>query len=149
MFQQDNNIYNSQYDCINHNISMGNKLFCTFSRIEQLEGLISSLPQTYSILYNKIFILYIKETDEYAVTYNIENGNTNSIPINTISLHRNKLSNTLYSINSLNELIKLLNNGILDINYKVNWDDYRNSILITQQGQFKKLNTKIHKIVEL
>ena len=39
-------------------------------------------------------------------TYNVEQGNTKDIPSNTIMVHRKKDSNTLYTINALNELIK-------------------------------------------
>jgi len=38
---------------------------------------------------------------------------------NTISLHRKKITNTLYTINALNELIKTINNGVLDTKYQV------------------------------
>jgi len=31
----------------------------------------------------------------------------------------------------------------------VEWQHYKNSILLTQEGQFKQLNTKIFKIIEI
>ena len=68
---------------------------------------------------------------------------------NTILLHRKKESNTLYTINSLNLLIKSLNEGILDTSYRVNWPDYRNTVLLTQGDDLKKLSTKIFKIVTI
>jgi hypothetical protein len=40
--------------------------------------------------------------------------------LNTILVHRKKETNTLYTINALNELIKKLNGGVVDIAYKVN-----------------------------
>ena len=49
----------------------------------------------------------------------------------------------------LNELIKKLNEGVVDINYKVNWQHYRNCILLTQHNELKQLNTKIYSIIEL
>jgi hypothetical protein len=81
-------------------------------------------------------------------TYNIEieGPNTKILP-NTILLHRKKESNTLYTINALNTLIKSLNNGVLDNKFMVNWPDYRNSILLTQGDDLRRLNTSIHKIV--
>jgi hypothetical protein len=93
--------------------------------------------------------LYVKSTGEYALTYNVENGNMAFIPSNTILVHRNKATNTLYTINALNELIKSLNGGIVDMSYRVEWQHYKNSILLTQEGQFKQLNTKIFKIIEI
>ena len=100
-------------------------------------------------MYNKMFVLHIKSNDEYVVTYNVDQGNVSSIPDNTILVHRKKDSNTLYTINALNELIKRLNGGVVDSRYRVNWQHYRNTILLTQQNELKELKTKIHKIIEL
>jgi hypothetical protein len=96
-----------------------------------------------------MFVLHIKSNDEYVVTYNVDQGNVSSIPDNTILVHRKKDSNTLYTINALNELIKRLNGGVVDSRYRVNWQHYRNTILLTQQNELKELKTKIHKIIEL
>ena len=89
-----------------------------------------------------------QESEEYMCTYNIEieGPNTKILP-NTILLHRKKESNTLYTINALNTLIKSLNNGVLDNKFMVNWHDYKNSILLTQGDDLRRLNTSIHKIV--
>ena len=54
---------------------------------------------------------------------------SNTILDNTILLHRKKDSNTLYTINALNDLIKSLNGGIIDTSFKVDWQDYKNCIL--------------------
>ena len=59
-------------------------------------------------MYNKIFVLEVKDNNEFVLTYNIEMSNLASIPENTILVHRKKESNTLYTINALNELIKKL-----------------------------------------
>jgi hypothetical protein len=72
---------------------------------------------------------------------------SNTILDNTILLHRKKDSNTLYTINALNDLIKELNGGILDMKYKVNWSEYRNCILLTTGGELKRLDTKVHDIL--
>jgi hypothetical protein len=100
-------------------------------------------------MYNKMFVLFVKSTNEYVLTYNVDQGNVNIIPENTILVHRKKETNSLYTINALNELIKRLNDGVVDISYKVNWQHYRNCILLTQHNELKQLNTKVHSIVEL
>jgi len=100
-------------------------------------------------MYKKMFVLYVKSTDEYVVTYNVEQGNVSDIPENTILVHRKKDTNTLYTINALNELIKKLNGGVVDPKYMVSWQHYRNCILLTNHNELKQLNTKIYKIVEL
>ena len=128
--------------------SLMNKLFCTFAKKELLDERLQEINKEYKILYNKIFVLASPESDEYMCTYNIEieGPNTKILP-NTILLHRKKDSNTLYTINALNTLIKTLNNGVLDNKFVVNWADYRNAILLTQGEDLRKLNTSIHKIV--
>lgn len=138
------------YDANNVNIKdLNNKLFCTFTSGEELDELVSELSTVYTIMYNKMFVLFVKSTNEYVVTYNVDQGNVNTIPENTILVHRKKETNTLYTINALNELIKKLNDGVVDMSYRVNWPHYRNSILLTQHNELKQLNTKVFKIIEL
>ena len=88
--------------------SMNNRLFCTFTTLADLDELIFGLSKKYVIMYDKMFVLHIKSNNEYVVTYNVDQGNVNDIPENTILVHRKKESNTLYTINALNELIKRL-----------------------------------------
>jgi len=130
-------------------INMTNKLFCTFTNLDNIDDTVENIKNSYTIMYDKIFVLYIKSIDEYTITYNIDQSNMSSIPYNTILVHRKKESNTLYTINALNELIKTLNSGVVDSRFPINWQHYRNSILLTNQGDLKQLNTKIYKIVEL
>ena len=100
-------------------------------------------------MYNKIFVLHIKSNDEYVCTYNIDQGNVNSLPPGTIMVHRKKDTNTLYTINALNELIKRLNGGVVDTKFPIDWQHYRNTVLLTQHDELKQLKTKIHRIIEL
>jgi len=149
ILQNNNNMYWG-YDFEPPNtIDVNNKLFATFTSLQDLDTLIDSIKSLYSIMYNKMFVLYVKSTDEYVVTYNVEQGNVNSIPTNTILVHRKKDSNTLYTINALNDLIKKLNGGVVDPTFRVNWQHYKNCILLTNHNELKQLNTKIYKIVEL
>jgi hypothetical protein len=129
--------------------SMNNRLFCTFTTLDELDNLVESLSSQYVIMYNKMFALQVKSNNEYVVTYNVDQGNINDIPENTILVHRKKESNTLYTINALNELIKKLNGGVVDTKFPISWQHYRNCILLTQHNEIKQLNTKIHKIIEL
>ena len=127
-----------------------NKLFCTFSSKNELEVTLETIQNQYKILFNKIFVLYIESTDEYVCTYNVDSVNmSNSLLENTILLHRKKESNTLYTINALNDLIKSLNGGTLDTSYIIDWNEYKNCILLTHSGDLRKLDTKIYKIINL
>ncbi len=150
-FEEVLDIYKVEYDndnFINLN-DLNNKLFCTFVRLEEIDAKVEELSSTYSIMYNKMFVLHIKSNNEYVITYNVDQGNVNEIPENTILVHRKKDTNTLYTINALNELIKKLNGGVVDTKFPINWKHYRNCILLTQHNELKQLNTKIHQIIEL
>jgi hypothetical protein len=148
-----NTIFMASYDFDNIVINemTGNKLFCTFIEHDKLQETVNTLTKKYTILYNKVFVLASPDTEELILTYNIDIVNTNSqnALANTILLHRKKESNTLYTINALNALIKELNKGILDTNYRVNWVDFRNTILLTQDGGLRTVHTKIHTIIEI
>ena len=127
---------------------LANKLFCTFTTKEDLESTVDTIKDQYQILFNKIFVLFVESTNEYVCTYNVDSFNMSSTILdNTILLHRKKESNTLYTINALNDLIRSLNSGELDTNYRVNWQDYKNCILLTTGGELKKLDTKVHEIL--
>ena len=45
--------------------------------------------------------------------------------------------------------LKSLNNGVLDKSYSVNWNNYKNCILLVQAEGFKKIDTKIQEIINL
>ena len=131
------------------NDDMSNKLFCTFATEDSLDSVLQEVQERYKIIYNKIFVLYSKSQDEYICTYNVDFGNVSTFLENTILVHRKKESNTLYTINALNTLIKELNEGVLDTNFRINWPDYKNCILLTKGPELKRVNTKLYKIVEL
>jgi len=96
-----------------------------------------------------MFVLFVKSTNEYVITYNVDQGNVSNIPLNTILVHRKKETNTLYTINALNDLIKRLNGGVVDTTFRIDWQHYRNCILLTQNGEIKQLNTKVSRIIDL
>jgi len=147
------NMYNPQYDVITDlnllELNSNNKLFCTFTDPKNLDVLIEDIKAKYSIIYNKMFVLEIIGKEEYVITYNVEHANVSYIPENTILVHRKKESNTLYTINALNELIKKLNGGVVDTKFAINWNHYKNCILLTQHNELNQLNTKIFKIIEI
>ena len=137
------------FDTFDNISSMNNRLFCTFTQLDDLDTLIYEVSNSYDILYKKIFVLQVKSNEEYVITYNVDQGNISSIPKNTILVHRKKETNTLYTINALNTLIKSLNNGIVDTKFPIDWQHYKNCILLTQHNELKQLNTKIYKIINL
>ena len=143
------NRFDYDIDPITLNEDMSNKLFCTFATEETLESVLENIQERYKIIYNKIFVLYSKSLNEYICTYNVDFGNVGTFIDNTILVHRKKESNTLYTINALNTLIKELNEGVLDTSYRINWSDFRNCVLLTKGPDLKRINTKLFKIIEL
>ena len=144
-------MYN-QYDfdtSLDFTSMVNNRLFCTFTPLVDLDSLVEFLSGRYDIMYKKMFVLHVKSNNEYVVTYNVDQGNVNDIPENTILVHRKKETNTLYTINALNELIKKLNNGVVDVKFPIDWQHYKNCIMLTQHNEIKQLNTKIYKIIDL
>ena len=137
------------FDEFSYNTDMSNKLFCTFTAREDLDELLDTIKSSYIILYDKIFVLECEDQEEYICTYNVDFHNVGDFLENTILVHRKKYTNTLYTINALNELIKELNDGYLDKRFMVDWEDHRNSVLLTKDYKLQILKTKLHSIVEL
>jgi hypothetical protein len=62
----------------------------------------------------------------------------------TITINRKKDSETLYSINALNALIREQNNGVLDKTYRVDWGQFANRLLLTNRdGSFRSIEIKL------
>jgi|TARA_B110000977_G_scaffold182725_1_gene244646 hypothetical protein len=131
---------------------MRTQLLCTFTTQHNLEQSIRDITKNFKIVFDKIYVLQNEDrTKELICTYNVdreEKIDFNAVN-NTISLHRKKITNTLYTINALNELIKTINNGVLDTNYQIEWDTYKNMILISNKEGLQKIPTRILKIIEL
>ena len=131
---------------------MRTQLLCTFTNQKNLEQTTHDISKNFNVVFEKIYVLQ-NETKPYELicTYNVDKNDDvdfNKVK-NTISLHRKKITNTLYTINALNELIKTINNGVLDTKYQVPWDIYRNMILILGKEGLSKIPTRILKIIDL
>ena len=130
---------------------MNNRLYCTFATLDNFEEIIDTIQSSYIILFNKIFVLESLDKEKIMLTYNVDmnNSSSESLVDNTILVHRKKQTNTLYTINALNELIKSLNNGVIDKSFAVNWDDYKNCILLIQAEGFNRIDTKVKEIINI
>jgi hypothetical protein len=126
-----------------------NKLLATFTLLHNLDSVVQNLVLKHTINYNKIFVLNLDSSEELMVTYNIPSTELKIMPDNTILLHRKKESNTLYSINALNEIIKKLNGGVVDSKFQIDWQHYRNSVLLTDKNELNILKTRLYKIIDV
>ena len=130
---------------------MNNRLYCTFTTVDAYEEVANTIQTSYVILFNKIFVLESLDGEKIMLTYNVDINNSSgeSMLNNTILVHRKKQTNTLYTINALNELIKNLNNGVLDKKFPIEWNNYRNCILLIQAEGFNRIDTKIKEIINI
>lgn len=129
---------------------MQTQLLCTFTKREELQTILEKIKQTYTIVYNYIYVLQNKSNlDELYITYNIDTQYKPTTPLkDTILVHRKKQSNTLYTINALNELVKEENGGKLDKSFEIDWEKFRNTIIVTNTEGTKKLSTRIFEVIE-
>jgi|TARA_Y100000034_G_C6887019_1_gene407390 hypothetical protein len=131
---------------------MKTQLLCTFTTKSDIDSTIKNIKKSYDIAFGKVYVLQNEDQPkELICTYNVEVQDSldYNLVSNTISLHRKKHTNTLYTINALNEVIKNLNNGILDISYKIPWENFRNMIMVTNSDGLNKIPTRIYQIVEI
>ena len=129
---------------------MRTQLLCTFTRKSKLNEIIDIIVSCNDILYDKIYVFENKDDSSQLIcTYNVEFiDDFEENIIDTISLHRKKQSNTLYTINALNEVIREKNGGVLDKSYMVDWNEFSNTLLLTNEMGLQKIPTKIYQIID-
>ena len=131
---------------------MKSQLLATFTTKKDMDDSVKKITDSYTIVFNKIYVLQNEDNvNELICTYNVDtkNGVDYNAVKNTISLHRKKHSNTLYTINALNEVIANLNNGIIDSKFIVPWENFKNTLLVTNSDGLNKISTRIYKIISV
>lgn len=127
------------------------QLLCTFSNRGNYSEIVNKVTENYVIIYKKIFVFEIDSEDmedDIVISYNIEKNPNTLFLANTILVHRKQDSNTMYSINALNELIKENNDGYLDAQFQLNWSEYQNMLVIIRDRKLLKINTKIVDVIQ-
>jgi hypothetical protein len=121
------------------------QLLCTFTYLDKLPISIGQIYKAYSVddVSNMKCYTYIETPNNVICVYNVSTGDRRLR--DTISINRKKESNTFYSINPLNSLIRVLNNGILDKSYMIDWSNYKDTLLLSD-GEYQ---CKMIKIKEL
>ena len=132
-------------------------LLATFCKARNVRTTIDLIMDNFELVGNKIFVLQ-DESDKFKkiLTYNIVKGDTlfSNIVKNTISFHRKKDITSLYTLNALNEVIRSQNNGELDEKFSVDWEDYKNTVLVTYKEDdgtnvLRKINTRLISVVNV
>ena len=131
---------------------MKTQLLATFTTKENLDTTVEKINKEYEIVFNKIYVLQNEDNvNELICTYNVDldaGVDYNDVK-GTISLHRKKHSNTLYTINALNEVVANLNNGIVDSKFIVPWENFKNTLMVTNSNGLNKISTRIYKIIKI
>ena len=126
---------------------MRTQLLCTFTNEGEFEGIIDRILREYELFSRKIFVLKLDPSKELVISYNIIPNSVKFLP-STIMVHRKKESNTMYTINALNRLI-VGENGSLDKSYQVDWNKYRNSVILTDGDGYKVMRTSLFRIIDV
>ena len=134
---------------INAKYNMKTQLLCTFTTQDRLKPTIDLIISCHDVLFDKIYVFNNqKDISQLICTYNIPNNQDNFIEgMDTIALHRKKQSNTLYTINALNEVIRDKNSGVLDKTFPITWSEFQNSLLLVNEQGLNIIPTKIYKII--
>jgi len=122
---------------------MRSQLLCTFTFLDRLPTCIGLIYKSYEIdnISNMKCYSYVESPNHVICIYN-------TITVDrrlkdTISINRKKESNTYYSINALNSLIRDLNNGVLDKTLVIDWSNYVDMILLGDpQNGYRQIKIK-------
>jgi len=128
---------------------MKTQLLLTFTGYDYIDDVIENIKSVYELSDDRIFVLVNKRNPKEAyLTYNVVKKNYVDTPSRTILVHRKKETNTLYTINAVNQAI-LDEVGVYDHNYDLNWNQYKNSLLLTDDYGLRKISTKLDTIKEI
>jgi hypothetical protein len=125
------------------------QLLCTFALASSFKSTIEEIKKFYNVHNNRFFVFTnVGTPKEVFITYNILcDGKDFPKFNNTISIHRKKETNTLFTLNSMNQIIKEENNGVLDKKFSIDWTKYKDSFVIVGNPYLKVISIKILEIV--
>ncbi|WWT39334.1 hypothetical protein [Microcystis phage Mel-JY01] len=126
------------------------QLVCTFTRDVNLEVTVNEIKNKFEILNNKIFVYSVhNNVDNILLSYNIVLKQYKKFLPNSILVHRKKESNTMYTINALNQLVLKLNNGYADKRYPIKWDNYSDTIILQKYDVLNILPIQFIQVIEV
>ena len=121
------------------------QLLCTFTYLDKLPTCLGEVYKTHDVqnVTNVKCYSYVETPNNVVCIYNVSSEGRRMK--DTISINCKKESNTFYSINALNSLIRSLNNGVLDKTFRIEWSNYQDMILLSDMDY----NCRLIKIEEL
>jgi hypothetical protein len=125
---------------------MKNKILLgSFCAPENIDIMTNIIHKNYKPLGDKIYMFSIDKEDDVLLTYSIQNSEWTKFS-KTIRLNRNSETNTLYSINAINEILKELD---YSKGGKINFLDYKNSLVIISRGNLMIKKISLIEIITL
>ena len=129
---------------------MKTQLLCTFCLKKDFEETVEVIKLAANIVFNKIYAFEnLDEPQQLICTYNVEKLEDFIQNSKTMAIHRKKETNTLYTINALNEAIREDNGGVLDKCFSLDWTKYQNSLLLRNDSGLNIIKTKLYQIVNV
>ena len=126
---------------------MRTTLLCTFTNRANVELITHDIQNNYNLERRAIYMFCnAHDADELFLTYNAVD--VGDFIYNTISMHRKSDYNTLYTINALNTVIRQSNNGLLDKSFIINWDNYKNSMILSSDASIRVIKLDLQSVIK-
>jgi hypothetical protein len=119
---------------------------------EKILAEVEHIAATVNLTNNLIFLLGMPDDpDRRIITYNafLERGKPLNSRLFTMRVHRKKNSNTLYTINALNKAVALEHDGQTGRHLKLDWENYKNSIMLLTGNELKVYNVEVVRIYKI
>lgn len=124
------------------------QLLCTFSKDTSYKDDIRNISDMYGCKTIKFFVFEnFKTKKDIYITYNVDITNGFEKYPSTISIHRKKESNSLYTLNAMNKLIAEENNGVFDKSFNLNWELYENCLILTNDVGVRIIDIELLEII--
>ena len=119
-------------------------LLASFLKADYIESFLQKIKKKFGVKKEQVFFFKI-ENGDHLITYKIYLDIDNKIDIKkelpkTIQIH--KKGDTIFTINALNKLIERESGFAGNVNhkeYKINWEDYKNKIILLK-GENLEIN---------
>ena len=113
---------------------------------------VTHIIDNYSLTNNYVFVLRDTENPtNKIITYNavVPHGKKLNSRLFTMRVHRKKQTNTLYTINALNAAVSKQYDGKTGKELKLDWDQYKDSLLITSGKDLRVYSVEVAKIFKI
>lgn len=120
-------------------------LLMSFSNTEEYRNKLQEIREIYRPESN-IFVLENRfEGDEVWITFNTE---YNFKMPGFIKVNKRKSTNTIFTIDAVNEL-SIRENGKIDKDFVPNWEEFNNCLILIRNGELAVIPTKLREIIKL